>query len=978
MRRIIPSIVIALCLWLLPGNGISGDQDKYLPQWLNLLKTGNAKEKQLALRSLWFLQYEEYRKDPNICAPIFAALKDKDPIVREAAAAFWTRMEGPLGVSMFKVNIPSYLIPVLQDEVPAVRAEAAKAANGIKIYANQQLVDALIKSLHDKDPWVRLNVVYALGELGYKGWSVTTTRKPEQRLEGPPLRLKTNGAKKVRKMEPGGEIATLPDVDPSGHIRRMASTREMAPHPIVDDYKKETTRQLLDRSPNLNVSGAIGPMIEILEKEDDWRQIFVQQEVVYAFSKMHVQDENAIAAMLRKYENAHLKMPIIKAFGLLEALSAEQVLLKSLEDNDEGTRKVALEALLQLPIKWAERERKNIIQDGKDKLSNPYPEVRMYTVRVLARSRYKEGENLIIAALRDKNDEVVRTAIEELGYSDNEGYLKDVLPFFSSENKTVRDTSVKAFHQIAERTTKERAYYERRGTKRVITKINDNLPRTNSHQLQRTASGLLVSELSKGNMQGKISALSIVDDYEDERIEPQLIRLLDDESPEVRSRSAFLLREYGTGQSVPGLVKVLKTTDRKLKLNAIFALGVVGDERAKKPLMELRKDNDENVRSAALEALEKYCDPDYLNDSNPRLRAAALRCLEQRGNTDVYKIALAELVSRKSQPQMIAAMDVISKTKDPRAVEPLIIILKEGDIHVAGKAASLLGMIGDRRAVEPLSGKLIYLDKLGRDYTDNGMKYEIIKALKKIGDPRAVPVLVQMLKSDSAGVIDASISALGELKDSRAVPGLISVSDTFRYLQSSVRALGEIGSPSALDHLERLLYKYDRKEDKIGYIRSDIIQAIGKINDEKQDALIIRYLASSSFMANDLFAIVDMLIKRNNKTPATVMSMAIAVGRAPRELFESVSWKISDFAKDPKSHGDITSVLIAAFHGDNKDAKVGGIRIYGYYHRYNIVRDERALDSLKQLASDSDPRVQSEAKTELKLIEMSQSKKGKS
>jgi HEAT repeat protein len=327
----------------------------------------------------------------------------------------------------------------------------------------------------------------------------------------------------------------------------------------------------------------------------------------------------------------------------------------------------------------------------------------------------------------------------------------------------------------------------------------------------------------------------LLDKFDDERYESRLIVLLKDVSPEVRRLSAKLLRVYGTDRSVPALIKALKTADETVKRNALFALDIIGDERAKRPLSELRKDNDQNIRIAASRALEKYCDPVYLDDNDPMMRAAALRCFEKRGNVGVYESALAELVARKSRPQMIAAMDVLSKTEDARAVEPLIIILKEGDIHVAGKAASLLGTIGDHRAVEPLIEKLIYIDGLGRDYVDNGMKYDIIRALTNIGDPRAVPALVRMLKSDSAGVIDKSMSALGEFKDSRAVPGLIAVSDTHRYLQSSIRALGEIGSPAALDHLERLLYKYDGEKDT--WIRADILRAIGKINDEKNKML---------------------------------------------------------------------------------------------------------------------------------------------
>ena len=597
LKRAFRYICVVLCLSLLPAVGISGDQDNYLSQWLELQKTGNSKEKQLSLKNLWFVAEKEYRENPHVFDVIFAALKDKDPIVREAAAAFWTQKWGrPLGFHIRKVNIPSYLIPVLQDEVPAVRAEAAKAANGIWPYATQELVDALIKSLRDRDPWVRLNVVYALGELGYRSRPNVTEKKTEyallpafQRDDPRAQRTSPGGHRQVwpgnlHKVPPemmedkdrlviaagpqgGGKGSPAGADEPQTEGRKAAkSQKEPAQKPkhagarlsaVVSsdggtrdkEHKSDTSHTIMARSPELDVSGAIAPMIEILGTDSDWRDVFVQQEVVYAFRKIFVQDKRANSLLLQKYEQAYLKKLIIQALGYLEVLEAEPALLKSLEGKDEGIRKAALNALLQLPIKWEGRNKVGIIQDCKGKLNNVYPEVRMYAVRAAGRSGTQAGEELILQGLRDKNDEVVKVALEEIGKRNDEKFLRDILKFFSHSNKMVRETAVKSFQQLSETTAKEIAYSERKGTKRMtMARKKTDLLFKNEGLWHPTASGLLVTELDAGTTAGKLSALSILDKFDDERYESRLIVLLEDVSPEVRRLSSKLLRAYGRDQ----------------------------------------------------------------------------------------------------------------------------------------------------------------------------------------------------------------------------------------------------------------------------------------------------------------------------------------------------------------------------------------------------------------------------------------------
>jgi HEAT repeat protein len=180
-------LVIMLVFGIVTASRAETDYAQYLPKWLELLKIGNAREKKLALHSLWFLQYGEFRKDKKVFDPILEALKDKDPSIREAAAAclkaiggdvLWSVDDEARSQNSGKGTIiaPALIKALLEDESPRVRAEAAKVLGKYGRYRSdrrgrsrvdkeEQAVEPLINALKDKDPWVRLNAAFSLGEL---------------------------------------------------------------------------------------------------------------------------------------------------------------------------------------------------------------------------------------------------------------------------------------------------------------------------------------------------------------------------------------------------------------------------------------------------------------------------------------------------------------------------------------------------------------------------------------------------------------------------------------------------------------------------------------------------------------------------------------------------------------------------------------------------------------------------------------------
>ncbi|MBI5359640.1 MAG: HEAT repeat domain-containing protein [Planctomycetes bacterium] len=88
---------------------------------------------------------------------------------------------------------------------------------------------------------------------------------------------------------------------------------------------------------------------------------------------------------------------------------------------------------------------------------------------------------------------------------------------------------------------------------------------------------------------------------------------------------------------------------------------------------------------------------------------------------------------------------------------------------------------------------------------DKNMKRVIISLIGEIGDPRATEALLPYL--GQGGLTDVACIALGQLKDKRAVPGLIKLSETDRFKESELFrklisvALGRIADPSAVPHL---------------------------------------------------------------------------------------------------------------------------------------------------------------------------------
>jgi len=274
------------------------------------------------------------------------------------------------------------------------------------------------------------------------------------------------------------------------------------------------------------------------------------------------------------------------------------------------------------------------------------------------------------------------------------------------------------------------------------------------------------------------------------------------ETPSSQTSSSSTQQESLT----KSLIKDLKNSTMKVRMNAAANLGDTGDKSAVIPLIEvLNSDTEGRIRAYAAESLGKIKDE--------RAVEPLIVALKDDKYFMVRSFAAASL----------------GEIKDERAFDPLITALKDEHMSVRSEAATALGKIGDKRAISPLVETLgdpfVYkesanaLGMIGEPAVDPciealkgpGEKGAII-ALGLIGDKRATEPLIEIMKEKHLNEIP---EALGKIKDKRSVQPLVEqipVMKTFNgstlseigYRKKVVSSLGAIG-PDAKDAVPALL-----------------------------------------------------------------------------------------------------------------------------------------------------------------------------
>ena len=279
---------------------------------------------------------------------------------------------------------------------------------------------------------------------------------------------------------------------------------------------------------------------------------------------------------------------------------------------------------------------------------------------------------------------------------------------------------------------------------------------------------------------------------------PDLILLLADKEARVRRRAALAIGRSGVTAGVQPVVSALADRDPEVRQMAAFALGLLGDKAAGVPLVAALADPSPAVKASAAEALGLIGDASaaapIAKMASEILASGALERLpteEMEAARDTpaaaFRLAIYALTRLKSYDSLASVVldasgqprvkwwpvaFALQRLEDPRALTPLLALLKDGNTYTRAFAAKGLGAMKDRSAAGAL-GSLI-------NDPDRPVAIEAVRSLARIGSAAVATPMLMLARATTtephlrleivtalgsmrtAGVFDSLIDLLGD------------------------------------------------------------------------------------------------------------------------------------------------------------------------------------------------------------------------
>jgi len=326
---------------------------------------------------------------------------------------------------------------------------------------------------------------------------------------------------------------------------------------------------------------------------------------------------------------------------------------------------------------------------------------------------------------------------------------------------------------------------------------------------ERIARGLSSSDPAE-----RRTAASQLGDLPPPLAKPLVLRAMGDEDVEVRisaARTAARFKIEGAGDLV---VPWLSETDSRLRLAACEVVRAVPTDRSITALGRVLSDPSQDVRLAAASAMGRSGSREaatlllgHLDDNAPEVRSEVAQALGRLAD----KRAALPLVGRVQDASADVRRRVaraLGDIGDPRATSALVLALNDASIDVRVEAALALGRMGTDEATVSLA-PLVRGDATSGASSAEGtqaLRQAALRALGRIGTPRAIDLLVASLESDRPDALRSpardALASIG----SKAVPALtavISGAPSPKVATGAVSALGEIGDPKSVAAIVR-------------------------------------------------------------------------------------------------------------------------------------------------------------------------------
>jgi HEAT repeat protein len=836
-----------------------------------------------AARSLGLL------KDASATDSLIKALSDQHENVRRAAASALGEIKATAAVDA--------LIKLLEDADPSVRKEAATALGKI---GDRRAADAILAVNKDQGTaeWEYAVAVYRLGKADYldRVTSALQSEFADERMTA------------LHALLEFADPRSLPEIM---NLTKNGAVSRDGGKPAKNRDEAMTIRLVVAEAlPRFNSPSAI----EALTALGDDVEPVVRATAVRSLGKAAKADQKAggdkslsfLVGLLKKEKSPPVISALNEAIAVFDQNAVADALLGAQEPGAKMSANIA-GALVAADV---------TVDNQIKQLAGPNLSDRLRAAERLSRLGDQKAVPALIDTLAtDKEPAVKVKVVEALGSLKDRRAVEALINAAAMPEKEVRAAAVTSLGLIGDPIASETLFAAAQDNEPIVRNAA-----IQSLSLLGVSVERLATDVAHPNWQVRAAALSTYARLGDPRAVPVIMAALKDSDIRVRAEAARTLGQFGDGRATDALIASLNDPASDVRIQATFALGRLRESRALAPLSSLLNDRDQRVSLAAAESLARMKDPRAtrllvaaLTDADWRVRTRAAKTLARASAEGAIGDVAGPLVTALKDkdpvvrfyaatalvamgPEAIAPLidllradreadrergiRVLTKIGAP-AVEQLIALLQDrkspGEVRAA--AARTLGIIGDARAITPLSGALrdenaflrqqsaLALGVIGEPALDQLMSMasaalpatrEIaIEALGSIHSERSLNRVIEALADQNPGVRSSAVKALGNSSSERAVPHLMALMrnesgtlksqaaaslarlgaialpqliSTLKDSQPSIRSLaaeslGEIGSKEAVGPLIELI-----KTDSSG-ARTEAIAALGRIGD---------------------------------------------------------------------------------------------------------------------------------------------------
>lgn len=277
-----------------------------------------------------------------------------------------------------------------------------------------------------------------------------------------------------------------------------------------------------------------------------------------------------------------------------------------------------------------------------------------------------------------------------------------------------------------------------------------------------------------------------------------IAKLESDRDGQVREKVVELLMRHGDQRAVEPLIAAVRDPEVAVRYQAIKGLGILGDKKAVKPLLDLLLADSISISDRI--SRPKTSQGDKLPASAPK--------------NERYVPFKWENTQLKCQAAISLGM-----LNDERAILPLINLLMTGDSELVQCASQALGVFWCVPA----------LAQLGRDFWHDWQK--VSGLLRRLSAEQTAKLLIALIKNDNPDTRYKAALKLKQLEAACALqPFVETLKDSdWRMQETAAQALGTLGNKWAVGKLISIL----RDETSHWRVRCAAADSLGKLGDTK-------------------------------------------------------------------------------------------------------------------------------------------------